>query len=132
MLALPLLAAAQVSISGTHYNLPSPVNIDYVVLFADLTQADAYLQYTGSTTFEWRDLSGTTLQSGTGAETLYPESDKGYILFTPDTAIYFYVLDYSRYKPTLNSLTPTAECSATQLALDAVLPAPRHAKPQRQ
>ena len=55
------------NISGTHYNLPQPVNIDYVVLFADLTQSDAYLEYTGTAAFQWRDLNGNVIQSGSGA-----------------------------------------------------------------
>lgn len=125
-LTLPLLATAQVTVSGTHYELPKPVNTDHVILFADLTQPDAYLAYTGADAFEWRDLNGATIQSGTGAETLYPENDKGYVLYTADTTICFYVLDYSQYRPTLNSLTPTPGCDQTELALDAVLPTMRY------
>ena len=122
LLWLPLLAVAQVRISGTHYDLPQPVNIDHVVLFADLNDNDAYLEYTGTSTFEWRDLNGAVVQSGTGAETLYPESDKGYVLFTPDTTITFYVIDYKPYRVTLNELTAEPDCKQTTLTLDAVIP----------
>lgn len=121
-LVLLLPAVAQVTVSGTHYNLPQPVNIDHVILFADLSQSDAYLQYTGSGTFEWRDLSGAVVQSGTGAETLYPESDKGYLLYTPDTTISFYIIDYKLYRVTLNELTAVMDCDRTELTLDAVIP----------
>ncbi len=110
------------NISGTHYNLPSPVNIDHVVLFADLSQSDAYLEYTGSGTFEWRDMSGAVVQSGTGAEVLYPETDKGYVLYTPDTTITLYVLDYSLYRVTLDELTATPDCERTNLTLTATIP----------
>lgn len=113
---------AQVVISGDHYNVPSPINIDHVVLFADLHQPDAYLRYSGADThFEWRDFGGALVQSGTGAEVLYPESDRGYILSTPDTAITFYIIDYSLYHPTLNNLEATPDCDHTSLSLDAVL-----------
>ena len=122
LLLLPLCAGAQVNISGTHYNLPQPVNIDYVVLFADLTQSDAYLEYTGTAAFQWRDLNGNVIQSGSGAETLYPESDKGYLLYTPDTTISFYIIDYNKYRLTLNELTAEAECERTILTLNALIP----------
>lgn len=121
-LVLPLLAVAQVRISGTYYDMPNPVNIDHVVFFADLSQNDAYLEFTGTGTFEWRDLNGAVVQSGTGAETLYPESDKGYILYTPDTTITFYVIDYKLYRVTLNDLTAVMDCDRTELTLDAVIP----------
>lgn len=122
LLLLPLAAVAQVRISGTHYDLPQPVNIDHVVLFADLSQSDAYLEYTGTSSFEWRDLSGNVVQTGTGAETLYPVSDQGYILATPDTTISFYVIDYKLYRITLNELTAEPDCKQTMLTLDAVIP----------
>lgn len=113
---------AQVTVSGTHYSLPSPVNVDHVILFADLTDSDAYLQYTGTSTFRWTDFSGNVVQSGTGAETLYPESDKGYLLTTADTTISFYVIDYHLYKPTLTSLTAELYCESTDLTLAGTLP----------
>ena len=109
-------------ISGTHYDLPSPVNIDHVILFADLSSNDAYLQYKGSDTFSWKDLNGKVVQSGIGAETLYPESDKGYILTYADTSICFYVIDYKQYRIVLNELTATPDCKQTELTLDAVIP----------
>lgn len=114
---------AQVVISGDHYDVPSPINVDHVVLFADLTQSDAYLRYNGTESgFEWRDYDNTVLQSGAGAEVFYPESDHGYILYTPDTAITFYVIDYKLYKPTFISLDATPECERTQLALNGSIP----------
>ena len=122
LLLLPLLAVAQVRFSGTYYDLPSPVNIDHVVMFADLSRNDAYMEFTGTGTFSWQDMNGTVVQSGTGAETLYPESDKGYKLVTPDTTISFYVIDYKQYRVTLNELTTAPECDRTELTLDAVIP----------
>jgi len=120
---LPLWAMAQVSVSGTHYEIPSPVNVDHVILFADLSQNDCYLSYTGgSTAFEWRDFSGAVIQSGTGAEALYPENDRGYTLYTPDTTVTFYVLDYNSYRVTLNALTAVAGCESTELTLDGIIP----------
>lgn len=121
-LLLPLYLMAQVNISGQRYELPSPANIDHVILFADLTASDAYLQYTGSGTFSWKDLNGNIVQSGTGAETLYPESDKGYILAYADTTITFYVIDYNLYRVKLNELTTVPDCRQTELTLDAVIP----------
>ena len=121
-LALLLPAVAQVRISGTYYDLPQPVNIDHVVLFADLSQSDAYLEYTGTGTFEWRDLNGAVIQSGAGAEALYPESDKGYILYTPDTTVTYYIIDYKLYRVTLNDMTAVPDCDGTDLTLDAVIP----------
>ena len=122
LLWLPLLAVAQVRISGAHYDLPQPVNIDHVVLFADLSQNNAYLEYTGTAAFSWQDLNGTVVQSGTGAETLYPETDKGYLLVTADTTISYYVIDYQQYRVVLNELTTEPDCKQTTLTLDAVIP----------
>ena len=122
LLTLPIVLAAQVRISGNHTEIVNPANVDHVVLFADLSESDAYLEYTGAGTFSWQDLNGATLQSGTGAETLYPESDKGYLLHTPDTTISFYVLDYKQYRPTLTDLTAQAGCESTELTLTGVLP----------
>ena len=122
LLLLPLYLMAQVNISGQYYDLPSPVNIDHVIIFADLSASDAFLEYTGSNTFSWKDLNGNVVQSGTGAETLYPESDKGYVLYTADTTISYYVIDYKQYRIVLNELTAVADCEHTELTLDAVIP----------
>ena len=116
------MAQVNVNVSGTHYDLPQPVNIDHVLLYADLSQADAFLEYNGTETFEWRDLNGTVVQTGTGAETLYPESDKGYVLYTPSGTASYYIIDYKQYSITLNDLTATPGCEQTDLALSATIP----------
>lgn len=116
---------AQSRISGNHITVAGASGVDRVIIFEDLSAADAYIAYTGSATATWKDFAGTTLQTGTGAETLYPEDAMGYLLYEGDRLLEsFYVLDYRNYRPVSETalLTAEMECDRTTLTLTADVP----------
>lgn len=116
---------AQSRISGQHRLVAGAQGVDKVVIFEDLSATDAYIKYTGSGVPTWKSFAGATLQTGTGAETLYPEDAMGYLLYEGDSLLEsFYVLDYRNYRPDLSSalLTADMQCDRTLLTLTAVLP----------
>ncbi|MCQ2334428.1 MAG: gliding motility-associated C-terminal domain-containing protein [Paludibacteraceae bacterium] len=122
---LPLWLQAQVRVSGTHYELPSPAGVDHVYLFADLAANDAYIRYAGQGQVRWTDYNGRVVQQGQGAETLYPEDQMGYMLYVSDSLISsFFVIDYHLHRPDFSFATLTADmqCAQTLLDLNASLP----------
>jgi len=132
VIRLVVILAALLRFAGVNYELPSPQGVDHVVVYADLSAADAYMEYTGGRSdFQWRDFSGTTVQSGMGAETLYPQADHGYILYTPDTTISIFVKDYQTMQPDYSacSLTADLQCDKTVLTLTGSVPEATYTTP---
>ena len=124
-LLLPLLAVAQVRLSGTYADLAAPSGVDHVVLYYNLGSTDASIEYTGSDSFRWTLFDGSLVQQGAGAETLYPSHDTGYRLYVADTLFStYYVLDYRQVMPDVSAATLTAAmyCDETTMTLSAVLP----------
>lgn len=117
--------SAQSRLSGNCYVVAGAQGVDKVVVFENLSAPDAYIAYTGSGSASWTTFSGQSVQSGTGAETLYPQDATGYLLYEDGQLLEsFYVLDYQAYKPNLESavLTADMQCDRTILTLTADIP----------
>lgn len=116
---------AQSRISGHYRLVPGAQGVDRVVLFEDLSSADAYIKYTGDSIPTWKRFDGSVVQTGTGTETLYPEDATGYLLYAGDSLVEsFYVLDYRQYTPDLEaaSIAVSMECKQTVVTLTADVP----------
>lgn len=127
---LSLAASAQYRVSGTCYSLPNPQGVDEVLIYEDLSAANAFLEYTGKGTPSWQTFAGTVVQQGVGAETLYPEDAQGYLLYENGNLVRsFFVFDYRQYKPQYDALALTADmqCDASLLTLTGLLPEMRYA-----
>lgn len=108
--------------AGRYYDVPSPSGLDHVVLFANLTDATSYVEYTGADpAFRWCDFAGNLIQQGTGAETLYPEDGKGYMLYSAEDTVSVFVIDYSQYRVQLESLTAEMDCKESRLTLTGTI-----------
>lgn len=126
---------AQSRISGNYRLVAGATGVDKVILFEDLTAADAYIAYTGTGIATWKDYSGATVQTGVGAETLYPQDATGYLLYEGDQLLEsFYVLDYRQYQPDFETAQLTAEmdCDRTIVTLTADVPEMAYVTPQGQ
>jgi len=123
LLLLPLMAVAQVRFAGACYDVPNPSGVDHVVLFASLSGADSYIEYTGSdASFRWCDFAGNVVQQGSGAETLYPEDAHGYVLYSSDDTVTIYVIDYSQYRVVAESLSAEMDCKESRLTFAGSIP----------
>lgn len=116
---------AQSRISGHYRLVPGAQGVDKVVLFEDLSAADAYIKYTGDSIPTWKRFDGSVVQTGTGTETLYPEDATGYLLYAGDSLVEsFYVLDYQQYAPDLDAavIAVSMQCDRTEVTLTADVP----------
>ena len=119
------MLSAQVRISGQYHTVLGAQGVDKLLIYADLSAPDAYLEYTGSAVPTWKDFNGRLLQSGTGAERLYPVHDEGYLLYEGNTLLQaIYVLDYRQIRPDFATAILEAEmqCDQTVLTLQATIP----------
>lgn len=133
MLLSVMASAQQVRFHGTHYLIPSPNGVDYVVLFADLSSPEAAMEYVGTdANFRWSDYAGATLQQGTNAQTFYPQGDKGYVLHAQEGNVTIYVLDYKDYIVTATDMQASMDCAETTLSLTANIPSLSYRTPQGQ
>ncbi len=119
--AWSVAATPHITAVGNAMLLPNPQNIDTVYIFENLTSASLE---THDNTHKWLRLTDNVEVSNQNY--LYPEDNTGYILETEQGRLTFWVLDYSKYKPTLRSLSVNPDfdnfCEQTQLLLDADIP----------
>lgn len=110
--------------SGRAADLQGVTGVGHVLVFGDISATDSYIEYTGSATPIWRDFNGALVQQGTGAETLYPEHNSGYLLYEGDSLIAsFFTVDYKAVEPdpTAFSLTAKMYCDESVLTLTGTL-----------
>lgn len=126
---VPMAMMAQFRLSGNYYSVPSPQGVDNVIIFQDLSAADAYIEYTGTGTPKWTTLANAVKQQGVGAERLYPDDGEGYLLYEGDNLLAsFFVFDYKNYLPNFAAATLTADmqCDKSFLTLSGVVPEMRY------
>ncbi len=121
-LSTSLMASTHIEVSGGNaVLLSSPINIDYVYVFEDLTGAQIE---TGDSKHTWLDLLDGSEVSNQNY--IFPENNRGYILQTNTDTTTFWVIDYSQYKPVLEAFAVNTSmengCELTELVLDGTLP----------
>jgi len=130
LLCLPLgLWARVVPSPAEHCAQYEQVKSYTVLVFEDLTEAS--LTYEGSADFlRWEKFNHDFVASGTGAETIYPEANTGYLLYVKGSegqdslAERICVVDYSECRPRLDSLVvdTLSNCKTTHLILYGTYP----------
>lgn len=120
MLVLPA-SAGNCVFHGKYYLLPTVQGVDSVVVFRNLADADAYIEYTGQGSAEWRDFAGVQQASGVGD--YYPQEGGVVLYVNGKKRAAYYVLDYRQLAlATGATLLAEVACEKTQLTLDGMLP----------
>lgn len=125
LLSLFAVANAQFTTSGNCLMLDT-ANIDKVFLFQKIESATE-ITYTGSEAdaeISWEKFDKSVYMSGT--KTISPEDNTGYKLCINGEAKYsFWVIDYSKYKPQLDTLTVVEaddKCENVKLVIKWTVP----------
>lgn len=108
------------------YELPNASGIDHVYIFSDLTDAVIKLRSNIVKMYRMNGADSVLLADSGMDEWINAEDNTGYIVYVDSVRTTFWVLDYSRYKPRLDSFEPDLTydnlCEETVLVLTGDLP----------
>ena len=126
-LCLTAVAASADVTSSTGHRYTTFTGVDYVFMFNGITTSSNEIEYTGTgTDVKWYKFTDTNKTNFISNQTSIPPEDAtGYTLVVDGKETTIWVIDYSKYLPTLtpiSALDNADKCSYVDLLINAKIP----------
>jgi len=126
-LCLTAVAASADVTSSTGRRYTNFAGVDYMFMFNGITTSSTVIEYTGTgTDVKWYKFTDTNHTTPVTTQTSFsPDGDTGYTLVVDGKETTIWVIDYSKYLPTLTSIKAqdnADKCNYVDLLINANVP----------
>lgn len=132
LLFLGTLLSGQVVSSSQYISLDNAKGVDKVFIFKKI-DANTEIRYEGNgSSVHWSSYKDGVVREITNQSYLYPENNKGYVLDVDGQRFYYWVFDYTAYRPRLdelNVLESSSPCESVMLKLVGDVPTFSYQRP---